>query len=131
MIFAVEMGDRPERLKIMSERRPHDYPSDADGDALRRVAALGSDMTRPMEIDFIVAVPDREAGEALVRLAIEAGYHPELTYDEQEDAWDCCCRETMLPSYEGVTAAQRELEGLSRPLGGRTDGWGTSGKQDR
>ena len=42
-----------------------DYPNDTDGDALRRIASLGNDMTRPMEIDFAVAVPslDSHGGE--------------------------------------------------------------------
>ena len=33
------------------------YPDDADGDALRRIASTGADMSRPMQIDFFVAVP--------------------------------------------------------------------------
>jgi hypothetical protein len=104
-----------------------DYPGDADGDALRRVAALGADMSRPMEIEFFVAVPDREAGEAFARLVAQVGFRPELVHDEEVDAWDCYCRKTMLPTHEGVMAAQRELDELGRPLGGRSDGWGTTG----
>jgi hypothetical protein len=104
-----------------------DYPGDADGDALRRVAALGADMSRAMEIEFFVAVRDHEAGEAVARLAALAGYRPELVHDEEDDAWDCYCRKTMLPTHEGITAAQRELDELSRPLGGYSDGWGTAG----
>ena len=104
-----------------------EYPGDADGDALRRVAASGANMSRPIEIEFFVAIPDREAGEAIARLAAKAGYRPELVHDEEDDAWDCCCRKTMLPTYEGVMAAQRELDELGRPLGGCSDGWGTTG----
>jgi hypothetical protein len=33
-----------------------DYPNDADGDALRRIANDGSDMSQPMEVDFTVDV---------------------------------------------------------------------------
>jgi hypothetical protein len=103
------------------------YPDDADGDALRRVAAMGVDMSRPMEIDYFVAVPDREAGEAVARLAECAGYRTEVIYDEEDDAWDCCCRKTMVPTHEGVASAQHELDEISRPFGGRSDGWGTAG----
>lgn len=39
------------------------YPNDADGDALRRVAGAGSDMSKPMDIDFAVAAPDEDARE--------------------------------------------------------------------
>jgi hypothetical protein len=104
-----------------------DYPDDADGDALRRVAAMGADMSRPMEIDFFVVVPDREAGEAVARLAARAGYRTELVHDEEDDAWDCYCSRRMLPTHEGVVTAQHELDQLGRPFGGRSDGWGTAG----
>jgi hypothetical protein len=33
----------------------------------------------------------------------------------------------MVPTYDGVIDAQLELDELSRPSGGRNDGWGTSG----
>ncbi|MCG8435309.1 MAG: ribonuclease E inhibitor RraB [Gammaproteobacteria bacterium] len=41
------------------------YPNDADGDALRRIAADGSDMTKPMEVDYHVAAPDQSASQML------------------------------------------------------------------
>jgi hypothetical protein len=103
------------------------YPNDADGDALRRVIGLGADMSRPMEIDFFVAVPRREAGKAIARLATHAGYRTSIVHNEEDDAWDCYCSKFMLLTYEGVVAAQRELDELSRPFGGRSDGWGTFG----
>jgi hypothetical protein len=103
------------------------YPYDADGDALRRVAASGADTSRPMEIDFVVEVPDREAGEAVARRAECTGYRTEVIYDEEGDAWDCFCRKTMVPTHDGVVAAQLELDEISRPFGGRSDGWGTTG----
>ncbi len=39
-----------------------EYPSDPDGDALRRVAADGSDRSQPMEVDFTVGVLHAESG---------------------------------------------------------------------
>ena len=103
------------------------YPDDADGDALRRVASTGADMSGPMDIDFFVVVPDREGGEALAQLAARAGYRTELLHDDEDDAWDCYCTKSMLPTYDGVVTAQCELDQLSRPFGGHTDGWATSG----
>jgi hypothetical protein len=44
-----------------------DYPDDADGDALRRVAADGSDMSKPMEVDFMLSVGGAEAEYRRVR----------------------------------------------------------------
>ncbi|MDG3004603.1 ribonuclease E inhibitor RraB [Paludisphaera mucosa] len=105
-----------------------DYPDDEDGDALRRVADLGVDMKRPMEIDFFVAVPSREAGEAFAQEAVQIGFLVEVFHDEDEDAWDCLCTSEMLPTHENVAAARRELDDLARPFGGLCDGWATTGE---
>jgi regulator of ribonuclease activity B len=48
------------------------YPNDSDGDALRRVVNDGSDMSKPMFIDFQVAVPDEAAANVLAKSRIEA-----------------------------------------------------------
>lgn len=88
---------------------------------------MGADMSRPMEIDFVVAVPMREAGEAVARLAAHSGYRTELVHDEEDDEWVCYCRTVMLLTYSRIVAAQCELDELSRPFGGRSDGWGTFG----
>jgi hypothetical protein len=55
------------------------------------------------------------------------GYCTEVVHDEEDDPWDCYCTKTMLPTYDGVVGAERELDELSRPFGGHSDGWGTSG----
>jgi hypothetical protein len=106
------------------------YPDDADGEALRRVASMGCDMTEPMEIDFFVAVPDQEAGQRVAELATGHGYRTKLVYDEEDDAWDCYCTKLMVPTYEAVCGAQLELDALSRPVNGYMDGWGTEGNLD-
>ena len=103
-----------------------DYPDDADGDALRRVAA-DSDMSKPMRIDFAVAVPNENAGKNIAEQAWIRGYETSVVYDKVGNRWTCYCIKEMVPTYEGVVNAQRELDELSRPLGGYSDGWGTSG----
>ena len=103
------------------------YPNNDDGDALRRVASMGADMSRPMDIDFYVCVPDQHSGDSVACLASGRGYRTEVIYDDEDDAWDCYCTKTMLATYDRVVAAQRELDELSRPFRGRCDGWGTPG----
>jgi hypothetical protein len=82
------------------------FPDDADGDALRRVAER-SDMSKPMDIDFAVDVPDQARGEAMAQLASRRGYATTVERDASGPRW--------------------ELDELSEPLGGRSDGWGTFG----
>lgn len=106
-----------------------DFPDDADGDALRRTAEL-ADMSKPMAIDFMVAVPDRAAGERVVRLASQRGYAATVEQDEESGEWTCYCTRRMLATYENVVGAQRELDELSAGAGGHSDGWGTFGNLD-
>ena len=103
-----------------------DYPNDADGDALRRVA-LTSDMTKPMVVDFAVDVPTEAAGEKIAALAAGRGYSADVELDEKSQRWTCYCTKTMVATYAAMIAAQTELDELSAPFGGKSDGCGTAG----
>jgi regulator of RNase E activity RraB len=107
---------------------PDGFPNDSDGDALRRVAHDGSDMSKPMFINFQVAVPDDAAAKALADAAYKLGYRVSI-YESPECSlpWTCECSSRMLATYEGVLAVQEELAELSARVGGHPDGWGTFG----
>ena len=107
-----------------------DYPNDADGDALRRIAEDGNDMSMPMDVDFTVDVPDQGSGEQVAALAQAKGYVVDLEFDDEDEEWTCYCTKSMLATYEGVVAAQKELDELSEPFGGCCDGWGTFGNSE-
>jgi regulator of RNase E activity RraB len=106
------------------------YPNDADGDALRRVASRGSDMSRPIAIDFSIAVADEATGVRVASAARSAGYESKVWKDDESGNWTCYCTKTMLATYDAVVAAQDELDEIAGPFGGRTDGWGTCGNVD-
>ena len=61
--------------------RTPDYPNDADGDALRRVAADGADMSKPMSIDFAIAAPSEDAGERIAAEARRLGFSVKVVPD--------------------------------------------------
>lgn len=105
-----------------------DYPDDADGEALRRVETSGSDMSKPMFIDFQIAAPDQASAENIGGSARQLGYRVKV-YDSPGDdmRWTCECSTRMLATYDGVIAIQAELARISLPLGGHPDGWGTFG----
>jgi len=105
-----------------------EFPNDADGDSLRRIAEDGSDLTKPMFVDFQVAVPDRSSAEQLAVAAGNLGYRTKI-YESAERAllWTCECSTRMIGTYEAVISFQEELEDISRPLGGIPDGWRTFG----
>lgn len=104
------------------------FPNDSDGDALRRVAHDGSDLTKPMLIDFHVAVPDEASARGLGGVAAKLGYHVSV-YDSAECTlpWTCQCSTRMLATYENVIAIQKELANIGQRFGAVPDGWGTFG----
>jgi len=107
-----------------------DYPNNADGDALRRIATDGSDMSKPMVIDFSVAVPDEISGNHVASAARSAGYDSHVLQDKDSGEWTCYCTKSMIATYESVVSIQEELNEISRPFAGYTDGWGTFGNVD-
>ncbi len=104
------------------------FPNDADGDALRRVLSDGSDMSRPMYVDFHVSVPDEASAKALAAVTLKLGYRVSV-YDSPKFSplWTCQCSTRMLVTYESVIAIQQELGEISAEFGGHPDGWGTFG----
>lgn len=107
---------------------PLNCPDDSDGDALRRVESDGSDMSKPMFVNFQVAVPDESSAKALADVVYKLGYRVSI-YDSPECSlpWTCECSSRMVASYDSVVAIQNELAELSGPFGGHPDGWGTFG----
>jgi len=107
-----------------------ELPNDADGDAMRRVFGNGSDPTRPMAIDFSIDVPNRQVGDAIACQTKVLGYFSVVDQDDKSGSWTCYCTKAMVLTYEGVVAAQAELNRIAQPLGGYCDGWGTFGNVD-
>jgi hypothetical protein len=105
-------------------------PNDADGDALRKLIELGHDLSRPMVIDFFIAVPSEQAGLAVAEAAEEHGYMVAVEYDDEDREWTCYCSCEMVPTLPGLIAAQSKLQEIAIPYGGYTDGWGTSGNAE-
>jgi hypothetical protein len=77
-----------------------EYPDDADGEALRQVASLGSDMSQPMDINFEVAAPDELTANRVAHEAAELGYATSVWFDDAEldldegsegFLWTCTC----------------------------------------
>ena len=104
-----------------------DYPNDSDGDALRRLVAIGSDMSKPVDIDFQIAAPDEATAKRVADEAAKLGYRISIRESMPCCAWTCECTRTMLAEYDAIIAVQAELDAIARPLGGYADGWGTFG----
>lgn len=105
------------------------YPDDADGDALRRVADSGIDMTKPMTLDFFIAVPNSKVGAIVASRATSQGYETSVERDSENGEWTCYCTRRLIPTYDAVVGAQDELLKLAADLDGCVvEGWGTLGE---
>lgn len=107
---------------------PH-YPDDSDGDALRRVAADGSDMDSPMIIDFPVVVPSKPQAEEFASTARGRGFETRLWKHHDDAEWDVICALKMTPTYDEILRIQDDLDRLAKPFEGYSDGWGTFGNK--
>ena len=114
------------------------YPDDADGAVLADLAAEGVDMTKALTIEFFVAVPNEASAEKAAATMGDAGYESQIVYDEGEPdfdpetddnnefgpSWTVYTNVHMIPEYNEVMRIQCELDQITRPFGGKSDGWG-------
>lgn len=102
-------------------------PNDDTGRALHNVQLDGSDLTKPMEMDFFVAVPSKEAGEKVAIEVEKHGFNVSLEQDDEFKEWTCYCSSTLIPEYNEVVRIERELDTIAKKYGGYSDGFGTYG----
>ena len=105
-------------------------PNDATGDALRRMVNSGSDLTKPMEMDFFVIVPSEAAGDQVARRAQKLGFATKVEPYNDDGEWTCYCTKTIVPRYGKVVKIERALDAMARPFGGSVEGFGSYGNAD-
>jgi hypothetical protein len=104
------------------------YPDDSTGRVLTLMAKHGFAMDQPMELDFQVAVPTESAGQRVAEEATSRGYRTKV-YDSPRCklSWTCECTVVMVPTYEAVVAAEKEVDAIGQRFGGFGDGFGSFG----
>jgi hypothetical protein len=121
------------------------YPDDADGEVLADLAAHGLDMSQPLPIEFAVYAPSEAAAEKTLNAMTKAGYEAEIEYDEGEPdengvidpndeefgpSWTVITIIEMVPDYAELMRIQADLDRISGPFGGKSDGWGVMLEDD-
>jgi regulator of RNase E activity RraB len=110
-------------------------PDDATGDALKVIAEKGSDLTKPMKIDFFVAVPSKETGDKVALKARDLGFTTSVEMDDvdlDDDGmlWTCYCTKVLVPEYDEVVKIEQQLDSIAKEFGGHIDGFGTFGNAE-
>jgi Regulator of ribonuclease activity B len=101
-----------------------DWPDDADGGVLRRLAAQGFDFSIPHEIDFNIDFENwPPPPDALGRIR---ECYPDVSSVDPDDGFNgyFLIRLFRKVTYEFVVETQRELSKFMAPFGGVCDSWG-------
>jgi len=103
-----------------------DYPSDENGDVLRRMEAAGDDLARPRDIDFTVVFPNGSVAEQFAKHFRTLGYIASVEFAEvvEDFPWEVVVVKHMVPSHTQIGSLEDALGSVAYPLGGRNDGWG-------
>ncbi|TVU57827.1 ribonuclease E inhibitor RraB [Vibrio atlanticus] len=102
-------------------------PKDEDGVSLSNLRDQGSDLSKPMEIDFFVAVPNTAIGEILKPIIEKLGFQCSLEQDEETKDWTLYCFIFVVPDYATILDIQVRLNEISNPHNANCDGWGSYG----
>jgi hypothetical protein len=103
---------------------PKKFPNDEDGQVLKMLYKEGIDFKKPQNVDFFVAIPDKRSGEAVLKVLRNAGFNCELEQDNETEEWTCYCFVKILLNYQDIIDIQKQLDELSKPYDGYSDGWG-------
>jgi regulator of RNase E activity RraB len=106
------------------------FPNDADGDALRNLIRNASDLSRPILVDFHVALPSEDAAKSLADVTSKLGYKVNI-YESPECSlpWTCQCSSRILATHDALGAYQKELAIFAAKFGAHPDGWGSFGNK--
>lgn len=111
-----------------------DLPTDADGDAIRRVFSRGSIASEPMLVDFQIGCPSREIAEQIAETVPRSRYSTKIYTDEEDpddiEPWTVESSRNMLLTYDGVIECQNELTEAAKKFGCICEAWGTFGNAD-
>jgi hypothetical protein len=97
------------------------FPDDATGEALRSLWAYGDNLVDERPVYFSVLFTSRDSALKFAMHFLCLNYTCKLL--DNDACFEVFLSRTMLPSYDGITALERELKDVAKPLEGRNNGW--------
>lgn len=98
----------------------------ATKEALERIRKTGSDLRRPLTMDFFVAVPDEPSGHAVAERVKQLGFATAVEQSEDGE-WTCTCSKEIVATFDEVWSTEKLLDRLSADVQGCCDGFGSFG----
>lgn len=111
---------------IYQIRRASKMPlDDWDTKLIERLRRSGADPFRPVEVDFFMALPSREAADLVAGRLRTEGFETDLRElaDSLEHPWSVHALKTMSLNVHGVREVSQRMRALAAEVGGRYDGW--------
>ena len=105
------------------------FPDDETAKVLGQFRQCGFDLSKPLEIDFFVAVPSKRLGDQVALEVDKLGFKPTVEQDEETGEWTCYCTKSLIPEYAEVVKIEEELTRIAKPYHGYTDGFGSYGNK--
>ncbi len=101
-----------------------DWPSDADGDVFRRLAASGFDFSRDWSVDYNVDFENWPPTDCALKL-LEFEFGALSLFPPDESGIGYVQFQILGPvTYEHVTSTQQRVTDAMRPFGGVCESWG-------
>ena len=102
---------------------PSDFPSDENGQILRKLQESGDALDQPRMIDFTFAFPQRQQAIAFAELVDEPDFEVRISRYEQREMWQVVVSRYMIPNHTEITAIEFDLAARAESVGGDADGW--------
>lgn len=102
-------------------------PDDATGNALREYVANGSNLDKPMNIEFFLSIPSVGIGDIVSNDKRLSDFEMSIEHDQESNEWTCYCEITVIPTYANITKIEALLGRVAEEYGAHYDGFGSFG----
>jgi hypothetical protein len=116
-------------VSFLSRLFGEDDPGDDDVRLIGRLAAAGVDLSRPLDVEHVLSMPDERSARQLVAALASMGGTVQLSPDLLGRRWNVRVTIPMVVTLERMIALREQLDAFAGERGGRYAGWGTSGRQ--
>lgn len=118
---AIAVGRIIYQIRRTTTRREDDW----DTRMIERLRRSGIDPFSPVEVDFFVAMPSREAADALAGRLASDGFTIDLRPIEgsSEHPWSIHVRKALVLTAPSIREISSRLRAGAEAVGGRYDGW--------
>ncbi|MFD0616888.1 ribonuclease E inhibitor RraB [Paenibacillus sp. GCM10027629] len=107
-----------------NENNNYEMSSQADKDNLENLKKSGVDFNKEQLVDFQISVDSENNGIKINEKMANKGYKCTLQKDYEGDRWTSECSKEIILEFDTIVNIQEEINKISEPYNGFSDGWG-------